>query len=271
MLQLIADPDRWRSARRTGFTRVLLGTLLVLSLLCLGANPIAADLTHAAQLRPDFRFKQPRVTLGIRGGYVFNRANGEIYQFLTRELTLGNNDFNAGVLAIDVAVRATSWLDVVLGFEYSHVSTKSEFRNFVEASGAPIRQRTELTQIPLTASLKLYPLGRGRRVGQYAWIRSTLVPYVGAGLGATWYKLEQDGDFVDFSDFTIFSDTLSTSAYAFSKHAFVGLDLKLTRNFGLVFEGRYQWARATVKGGYVGFERINLDGVRVMAGFSFRL
>ncbi len=277
MLQMIADSDRWRSVRGTGITSTLLGSMLILSLFSLGANPIAAEGTHAAQLRPDFRFRQPWVTLGIRGGYVFNRANGEIYRDLTRDFTLESDDFNAGVLEFDVAVRATAWLDVVLGFEYSHVSTRSEYRDFIEDNGAPIRQRTELTQIPLTASLRLYPLGRGRRVGQYAWIRSTLVPYIGGGLGATWYRLEQDGDFVDESDCppmlgcTIFSDKLSTSAWAFSKHVFAVLDLKLTRNFGLVVEGRYQWARATVKRDYVGFERINLDGVRVMIGISFRL
>jgi opacity protein-like surface antigen len=266
------------SIRCAGFTKVLLGTLLVLSLLSLGSNPIAAQLTSADQPRPDFRFRQPWVTLGIRGGYVFNRANGEIYTFLTEKLTLDSDDFNAGGFQLDVAVRALSWLDVVFGFEYNYSSSRSEFRNFKEAiTDAPIKQDTELTQVPLTTSLKLYPLGRGRQVGEYAWIRSTLVPYVGGGLGATWYWLKQHGDFVDESDCTpllgctIFSDKISTSAWAFSKHVFAGLDLKLTRNFGLVVEGRYQWARATVKRDYVGFERINLDGARVMVGFSFRI
>lgn len=267
----------WPSVRSARFTKVLLGTLLVLSLLSLGSNPIAAEPTSADQSRPDFRFKQPWVTLGVRGGYVFNRANGEIYSFLTEKLTLDSDDFNAGGFQLDIAVRTLSWLDVVFGFEYNYSSTRSEFRDFVEDTGAPIKQDTELTQVPLTSSLRLYPLGRGRRVGKYAWLRSTLVPYVGGGLGATWYRLEQDGDFVDESDCTpllgctIFSDKLSTSAWAFSKHVFAGLDLKLTRNFGLVIEGRYQWARASVKRDYDGFERINLDGARVMAGFSFRI
>ena len=265
------------SIRSARLPKVLLGTLLVLSLLSLGSNPIAAELTSADQPRPDFRFRQPWVTLGIRGGYVFNRANGEIYTFLTEKLTLDSEDFNAGAFQLDVAVRALTWLDVVFGFEYNYSSTQSEFRDFKDSiTDAPIKQDTELSQVPLTTSLKLYPLGRGRRVGEYAWIRSTLVPYVGGGLGATWYRLEQDGDFVDESDCTplgcvIFSDKLSTSAWAFSKHVFAGLDLKLTRNFGLVIEGRYQWARATVKRDYVGFERINLDGARVMVGFSFRI
>ena len=46
-------------------------------------------------------------------------------------------------------------------------------------SGAPIKQKTTLTQVPLVASLKLYPMGRGRQVGEHVWVRSRFVPYLG--------------------------------------------------------------------------------------------
>ena len=220
---------------------------------------------------PDFRFKQPWVIVGMRGGWAFNLADSDIYDFLTENLTLSDSDFSGPAFALDVGVRATSWLDVVLGFEVSGRRSKSHFKDFIESNGDEIEQKTTLTQIPLTASLKFYPIGRGRQVGKYAWIRSTLVPYLGGGLGATWYKLTQDGDFVDFADETIFEAKLKTDAWAFAQHAFFGIDIKITRNFGAVLEGRYYWADASVKGDFVGFDSIDLNGARVMAGFNLRL
>jgi opacity protein-like surface antigen len=229
----------------------------------------ASEDTPQAQL--DFRFSAPTFCVGVRGGWAFQRSHGEIYDFLTETLTLDDSDFDSPAFAMDVAVRATSWLDVVLGFDYSGSSNKSEFRNFVDQFGAPIKQKTRLKQLPLTASLKFYPVGRGRQVGEYGWVRATLVPYLGGGIGGTWYELEQKGDFVDFVDLSIFEGKLESDGWAFAQHAFVGFDLKLTRNFGLVLEGRYYWAHADLNGDFVGFDPIDLDGARVMIGLSWRL
>ncbi len=275
MLALAVGAARLHSLRTDCLARVLLGSLLVLSFLALRTEPIAADETDGepSVTRPDFRFEPPSVILGLRGGWAFNRSDGEIYDFLTDNLTLHDSDFDAPAFTIDVSLRATSWLDVVVGFELSERSNKSEFRNFVDQFRAPIKQKTRLTQVPLTVSLKLYPFGRGRQVGKYAWVRSTLVPYLGGGIGGTWYELKQKGDFVDFRDplLGIFEAEVVSNGWAFAQHAFVGLDLKLTRNFGLVLEGRYYWARADLKGDFVDFDPIDLDGARVMAGFSWRL
>ena len=290
MVQMAVAPGRLHSLRSVRLARVLLGSLLVLSSLALGTDPSAADETDEEPpvTRPDFRFEAPRVILGLRGGWAFNRSDGEIYDdFLTEILTLDDSDFDAPAFTLDVAVRATSWLDVVVGFEYSGSSSQSEYRHFVDQSGAPINQKTRLTQVPLTASLKFYPIGRGRQVGKYAWVRSTLVPYLGGGIGATWYELKQKGDFVDFASedpmfpgvFDIFEGNLRSDGWAFGQHVFVGFDLELTRNFGMVLEGRYYWARprADLKGSFgcvpiFGcFDPIDLDGARVMVGFSWRL
>ena len=280
MVQTTIAIDRLHSLRTANLARFLFRVLPLLPLLTLGPGPIAADETHEepAATRPDFRFKPPRVILGIRAGASFNRANGEIYNTFNKFLTLGDSSYDSGVFAMDVAVRTTSWLDVVFGFEYSGDFEKSEFRHFVEMpSRAPIEQQTRLTQVPLTVSLKLFPFRRGRQVGDYAWIRSRVVLYLGGGIGGTYYQLKQKGDFVDFGDETIMGDeiifesVIESDGFVFSKHAFVGLDFKLSKNFGLVFEGRYHWANATLKEDFEDFDPIDLNGARAMAGFNFRL
>lgn len=223
-----------------------------------------------AQAQPDFRFSVPGNSFGLRGGWTFNRAEGEIYDFLTDQLTLESSDFDAPTLAVDFSWRLSSRLDAVIGFEYSSRSKPSEFRAFVDDLGIPIVQDTRLSQIPLTLSLKLYLTERGRQVGQYAWVPASLIPYIGGGGGYTWYRLEQDGEFVDFVDLSIFEDRFVSDGWTIAAHAFAGLEFTLNPSLGLVVEGRYQWASADLRDSFVGFEPIDLNGARVTFGVNWK-
>jgi opacity protein-like surface antigen len=259
--------------------------LLPATAFCENSSEASEPLEEAPLPRLDFQFDEPRMSLGFRGGWAFNRSKGEIYDFLTDELTLSKSDFDAPAFTFDFSWRLISWLDVVFGVEFGGREQKSADRHFTEVNGNPIKQKTRLTQVPLTVSLKIYPLGRGEQVGQYAWIPKTVVPYIGGGIGGTWYELKQKGDFVDQDPdpgacplppppnppACIFSDTFISDGWAFAQHAFVGLDIKLTRSFGLILEGRYYWADADLKGDYVGFNPIDLDGARAMIGFNWKL
>jgi hypothetical protein len=237
-------------------------------------EPVFEEAPHA---RLDFRFKAPRVSLGLRGGWKFNRAEGEIYDFLVDQLTLEKSDFSAPSIIFDVSWHLTSWLDVMFGTGYSGREVESEDRFFEDSLGNPVVQYTRLGQVPLLFSAKLYPLGRGKQIGKYAWIRKAVVPYIGGGIGATWYQLKQEGEFVDTgdpnveADEIIFKDVFVSSDWAFAQHVFVGLDFKLTRSFGLILEGRYDWAEAEVKGSFVGFDPIDLDGAQILIGVSWKL
>ncbi len=254
-----------------------------------GPNEASEKIEEAPLPRLDFQFDEPRMSLGFRGGWAFNRSKGAIYDFFTDGVELqglSKSDFDAPAFIVDFSWRLISWLDVVFGVEYSGRKQKSEDRRHKDKfTGQPVDQDTRLTQVPLTLSLKIYPLGRGEQVGQYAWIRKAVVPYIGGGIGGTWYELKQKGEFVhvtddkaipedDFcmgADQCIFEDVFTSDDWAFSQHVFVGLDIKLTRSFGLILEGRYYWADADVQGDYVGFNPIDLDGARAMIGFNWKL
>jgi opacity protein-like surface antigen len=250
--------------------------LLPATAFCENSSEASEPLEEAPLPRLDFQFDEPRMSLGFRGGWAFNRSKGEIYDFLTDELTLSKSDFDAPAFAVDFSWRLISWLDVVFGFEYSRRKQNSEDRGFKDKfTGRPVVQDTRLTQVPLTLSLKIYPIGRGEQVGQYAWIRKAVVPYIGGGIGGTWYELKQTGEFVDkgkpeLGDEFIFSDVLISDGWAFAQHAFVGLDIKLTRSFGLILEGRYYWADADLQEDFVEFNPIDLDGARAMIGFNWK-
>ena len=218
----------------------------------------------------DFKFGAPRGSVGIKVGWLIPRAGSDIYAFNAELLTLDLNSFSAPLFGMDVGIAVNDRVDVVLGFLFSRSSPVSEFRDFVDEFGEPIVQRTELTQVPLTASLKVYLTSRGRAIGNYAWVPASVVPYVGAGAGFTYWRYEQFGDFVDFVDFSIFEEVFLTNGWDPSLHAFGGIDFSVTPSIAINFEGRYDWAEGQMAPAFAGFEPIDLAGFRGMFGISFR-
>jgi len=217
-----------------------------------------------------FRFSPPRSSIGLRGGFTFNRAGSDVYDFIIEQLTVERSDFNAPTFAIDFGWNLSERVDLVLGLEYGRASKRSEYRDYVDQDDIPIVQDTQLTQVPLTLSVRFYLTPRGRSVGQYAWVPSTAAVYVGGGGGATWYRLEQFGEFVDFRDLVIFEDVFVSDGWTIAGHVFAGVDLKLSTSIGLVLEGRYQFASHDLTGSFIGFDPIDLNGLRLMAGVSFK-
>ena len=229
----------------------------------------AAPVAAAQQEQPDFLFGAPRGAFSIRGGYLIASANSDVYEFFSEDLTIENNDFNALVFGIDVALALHPRLDVLVGFEYSRAAVDSEFREFEEDNGAPITQTTELRTVPLTGSIKLYLTPRGRTISRFAFVPSKARPYVGAGAGLIWYRLTQIGDFVDFTDLSIFPGEFRSSGWGTEAHVLGGLDLQLSPKWYLSMEGRYVWADADLTEDFVGFDPIDLNGLRITVGFSY--
>jgi len=194
-----------------------------------------------------------------------------VFEFITDQLTVDKSDFNAFTFAFDFSWMLSDRVDLVAGVEYSRASKRSEFRDYVDQDDIPIVQDNAFTQVPLTLSVRFYLTPRGRQVGQYAWVPSDVAVYVGGGGGTTRYELEQVGEFVDFRDLVIFEDQFISDGWALSGHVLAGVDIRLSNSIGLVLEGRYQFASSDLTGSFVGFEPIDLNGLRLTAGVSFKL
>ena len=229
----------------------------------LSASPARAQAETA-----DFLFGAPRGAFSLRAGFLAASASSDIHDFLQETFTLSAGDFNAPVVGIDVALALHSRIDVLFGFEFSKAGADSEYREFVEDDGSPITQRTELTSVPLSASIKLYLTPRGREISRFAFVPSKVRPYVGAGAGFIWHKLAQVGDFVDFVDLSIFSGSFESTGWGTETHAFGGFDLQLAPKWYASFEGRYLWAEDDLSGDFIGFDPIDLSGLRVTAGIN---
>ena len=227
-----------------------------------------AETERVQPTEPDFLFGKPRLTIGLRGLSVNPLADSDILSFITKQLTLEKKDFRAKGFAFDLGLPVSSRLNTIAALEYNRAGASSEDRSFIEADGFLIQQDTHLTRFNLTGSLELALIPRGRSIGQFAWIAAPVVPYVGAGGGLLWYRFEQTGDFVDSLDpeLPIFSDQLSSEGWTTNAQVFAGVDIKMTRRLLLTAETRYVWANATMGMDFVGFEPIDLSGLRIAVG-----
>lgn len=214
----------------------------------------------------DFLFGQPAGSIGVRGSWVFARAGSDWYDFVTDQLTVDTKDFNAPGVGADLAITITPRLDAVIGAEYSQKSTLSEYRRFVDNNRLPINQTTRLRTINLTGSLQFALTERGLGISRLAWVPRDVVPYVGVGGGALWYGLDQNGDFVDFVDSSIFRSTFSSRGWTPSAHVLGGVDVRVFRRAFVTLDGRYHWAAATLGSTWVDFDPIDLSGFRLSVG-----
>ena len=245
-------------------------TSLALTLLALPAyaqpDPAASAQMSAAPTDPDFMLGRPRATIGVRGNWLMASAGSDIFDFVTDQLTIEKSSFNTGSLGVEFAANLTPRVDVVAGFDFNRTETPSEYRRFIDNSGMPIEQTTQLNQYNLTASVKFALLPKGRSVSRLAWIPRTVVPYVGAGGGMGHYTFEQFGDFVDFQDNRVFPDVFKSSGWAPIAQLFGGTDIQVFSKMLVSVEGRYSWSKSDLEEDFIGFDPIDLGGFRIGAG-----
>ena len=230
---------------------------------------VVATGSAGAQQRPDFLFGRPGHSIAIRGQWNQARAEGELFDFTTDQLTLERSDFNAPGMTVDVGFAVTPRLDLRTGVDFTSAFARSEFREFTDIDDLPIEQDTTLRQVDIVGSVEFAITPRGRAIGQYSYIPSPVVPYVGGGGGFLWYQFEQIGDFVDFTDLAIFGARFESSGWTPSAHAFGGVDVRVTPNIFITGEARYVWADAELKRDFSRFDPIDLTGLRIGAGVRF--
>ena len=243
------------------------------------AAALALPQAAIAQGGPGFMFNRPRVSIGLRTGYVLPTIASPLFDDAREWYNLNRFDFDAPYLGGEIAVRVSERWDVALGAGWSRATSRSHYRDFVEeVGGTPleIEQDNRFQTVSATLGGRYYFSDRGRRIGRFAWVPSSVTPFVAAGAGMTLYDLEQAGDFVDQGDpacpdaCPIYTDVLSTDGSGAAVYAGLGADISLGRQFYFSAEGRYSLASGDVSGQYAGYDDIDLSGLQLIAGISLR-
>ena len=232
-----------------------------LLLLAVGSAPLPAQ---------DFLFGTPRGQVTVRTGSLDHRAQGDLYDFITSELTVERDDFRATYVAADASLIVRPRVDLVLGLAHGSTSTPSEYIEFVGTDNLPIQQSTTLTTTPVTVSLRLYPLARGEAISRLAWVPARVTPYVGAGAGLVFYRFEQAGEFIDAADNAIFEDHYESSGSGGTAHVGAGTDVWINARLGINVDARYSFGSAPLTADYAEWERLDVGGVYAGVGLTFR-
>ena len=248
-------------------TRTMATTL---ALVILGIAPRPAGAQNAGN---GYLFHAPEGRLTLRGGYSIPTANSDIFDFVTQNLTLKKSDFGSFNLGGEIAVSVSSRWDVSFDASYMRASAPSADRNYIDNNNQEIRQTTTFERVPLMVDARYYLTAPGRSIGRLAWIPTHLVPYVGAGGGAMYYKFSQDGDFVDYQTLNVFTPAngFVSDGWAPAVQGFGGFDVSITPMLAITTDVRYIYSRARPGTDFSDFNRIDLSGASASIGLTVRM
>jgi opacity protein-like surface antigen len=175
------------------------------------------------------------------------------------------SDFNGATVGADWLFGIGDLLEAGVGVGFYRRTVPSVYRDLVRPGGGEIEQDLRLRIIPITASVRFFPMGR---------TTNGLQPYLGGGLAVLNWRYSETGEFVDPLDDTLFRTSYVKSGTSTAPVFLGGLRFPLADAFLLGGEARYQRAEGDLPlGGTDGFlgDKIDLGGwtVNVTMGVRF--
>lgn len=150
-------------------------------------------------------------------------------------------------------------LEAGVGVGFMRGSAPSTYTDFVNDDGTEILQDFHLQIVPITGTLRLFPLGD-----------TAVRPYIGGGIGLFMWRYSEVGEFIDFYDYSVFRDRFVASGADIGTVVLGGVRVPLGDSLAAGVEVQYQRAagRVGVDEGFLA-ERIDLGGLTTR--FTFRI
>ncbi len=175
-------------------------------------------------------------------------------------LAFNLKDFNGATVGGEWLIGLNDFVDAGLGLGFSTRTVPSVYADFVNTDGSEIEQDLKLRMVPFTATIRFLPLGR----------HDAFLPYVGAGVGVIRWRYSETGQFVDFSDRSIFRDAFTGTGAATGPVILGGARFPIG---GLQVGGeiRYQNAKGNLpeSEGFAG-SKIDLGGFSYLLTFAVK-
>lgn len=196
---------------------------------------------------------QQAINLSL-GGFVVTsedaRADGDVL-FANREiLAFDVDDFNSGSVGLDWLFPLGEFFEIGAGVQFTNRRVPTVYDDFVNRNGNEIEQDLRLRIVPLTATVRVLPFGRSRGVQ----------PYFGGGIGLFNYRYSEVGDFVDFTDRSVFTDRFVATGNETGGVILAGIRFPIGDTWSLGGEVRYQNAKADLSTDFLG-STLDLSGV----------
>jgi hypothetical protein len=233
-------------------------TILVTTSLAFGAGAAPAPAKDGAF---NFRF----------GGFV-PAGNSDFWTTNESAFTLDHSDFIGPIAGIGYNAAINNYFEFDANADFYASSVRAADRYYVDLDGFPILHDSRLLIFPLSVGFRALPAGRFTRRGPEGshYVRRP-VPYLGGGVGMSYWQYEEEGDFVA-SDLSVVYDRLVASGLAFQYYAMLGIEFPVAPQWNITFEVRETWADATPGGAYavVNPGTLDLGGTSVFLGGSVR-
>jgi hypothetical protein len=159
------------------------------------------------------------------------------------------DDFTGAAVGAEWLVPVGEYFELGAGLGFYRRTVPTIYEEFVDNDGTEIDQDLRLRIIPLTATVRVLPLGQSNGVQ----------PYFGAGLGLFNWRYSESGEFVDFADNdAIFRDSFVADGNEPGVVGFGGIRFAAD-SFSAGGEIRYSAADADLPSEFVG-TAIDLGG-----------
>ncbi len=176
------------------------------------------------------------------------------------DFTGSPESFEDVIVGVDYVHRLGNRVSLIASGSVYESEARQAYRDFVDGDGRDIRHDTFLEIGSGTVGLLLNFAGRD----------ATIQPYIGGGGGFYAWTLEESGDFIDFTDDTIFSDTFLAEGTAFGTFFVAGISIPIGDTASVFAEGRWDSADDELGDDFDGLGTIDLSGRQLSAGFSWR-
>lgn len=197
------------------------------------------------------------------GGFVARaedgRVTGDVLNINRQYLIFEISDFSAFYGEAALSVELGRYFEGSVGLGAFQRTVPSIYADYVHDDGREIEQDLKLRNFPLTAMLRIFPIGH-RRVVQ---------PYVGVGVAMNVWKYSETGEFIDFRDDSIFRDVFEANGTNAGPIGAFGIRARVGHQFDIGGEFRYHWAEGTLGEDFLG-DKIDLGGYSFLATFKLR-
>jgi hypothetical protein len=220
--------------------------------------------------------------LEFRAGAFFPAGDSDFWDETENNFTLDHSDLNGFTASLGYVASINNYIEFDVEGSFYGAEDRSSDRDFTDTLGNEILHDTRILTAPLTVSFRVLPAGRFARRGADGkhYVRRP-VPYLGAGVGLTYWQYEEQGDFVFDSllgpvvDF----DRVQDDGVEFETHVKAGIEFPIGPAWNLTLEARRSWAEATLDEGFPSQafisttpapRELDLGGISVLFGASLR-
>jgi opacity protein-like surface antigen len=200
--------------------------------------------------------------LDLRAGGFFPRGDANLFDDTFELFGVDGKDFKGFTAGIEYNTAVSEFLEVGVSLDGFERSVDTSYLDFIHPDGGEIRQTLRYTVVPLGLTLRLIPTGR----------RVAVAPYLAVGADLFYWQWREEGEFIDFidPDNPIVEDSFRSDGWSGGFHVAGGVRFRVTPDFSITGEGRYQRAKATMGDDFSSENEIDLSGWSATVGVHIR-